>query len=399
MQICLFTDTLALNFKPLTLTRPVDDLRIGIYSIRKKWEISLSADPACRLTSPLLQKVFPGSKVDPTRQCYWINSRFLPTAGLITAINELQEDEYLSCSGQVVAALTSGKKAIGMIKGGSFSTDSFSEKRIAEKHLQGIENLWDLMELNEEEISNDIHRSGLQSVSGEWSAQGVELMNREQIYIHPTADIEPGTMLIAREGPVVIEAGVHIEAGSIIRGPVAICEDAQIKMGAQLYGGTTIGPVCKIGGTVGKSIFHSYSNKAHDGFVGNSLVGQWVNFGADSNTSNLKNNYTTVRVRHWESGRVIETGVQFLGTIIGDHSKTAINTALNTGTVCGVSSNLFEHGFPPKYIPSFTWMGGGEVQEYRFDKAVEAMAAMMARRGKKPDPAYLNMMKDIFENR
>lgn len=399
MQICLFTDTLALNFKPLTLTRPVDDLRIGIYSIRKKWEISLNSDPACRLTDPLLQKVFPGAGVDPTKNCYWINSRFLPTPGLISAIHDLKEDRYLSAGGQIVAALTSGKKTAAMIKSGTFSTNSLSEQQVAEKDLQSIENLWDLLELNEEEITNDIRRSGLQAVPANWSAQGVELMNREHIYIHPDADIEPGTMLIAREGPIVIESGVQIEAGSIIRGPVAVCEDAQIKMGAQLYGGTTIGPVCKIGGTVGKSIFHSYSNKAHDGFVGNSLVGQWVNFGADSNTSNLKNNYSTVRVRHWESGREIETGVQFLGTIIGDHSKTAINTALNTGTVCGVSSNLFEHGFPPKYIPSFTWMGGGAVQEYRFEKAVEAMSAMMARRGQKPDQPYLAMMRNIFENR
>ncbi len=190
-----------------------------------------------------------------------------------------------------------------------------------------------------------------------------------------------------------------VEAGSILRGPVVVGEGTTVKMASRIYGGSTIGPVCKVGGEVSNCIFHSYSNKAHDGFTGNSLFGQWVNLGADTNTSNLKNNYSTVRMANWVTRKEEETGVQFLGTVMADHSKTAINTMLNTGTMCGVSSNIFMGGFPPKFIPSFSWVGSSEFGVYKFDKAIEAMKAMMKRRNVELTEAYQKMMRVHFTNR
>lgn len=188
-------------------------------------------------------------------------------------------------------------------------------------------------------------------------------------------------------------------AGAIIRGPAAICAGSTVKMGAKIYGATTIGPVCKVAGEVQNVIFHSYSNKAHDGFAGNSLFGQWCNIGANTNTSNLKNNYNPVSVTDWESGRVWDTGTRFLGTMMGDHSKTGINTMLNTGTVIGVGCNIFGDGFAPKHIPSFSWVNGSVIEEYRFDKSAETMKIVMSRRNVELSDSYLSLMETIHTGR
>ncbi|MGB0346466.1 MAG: glucose-1-phosphate thymidylyltransferase, partial [Balneolaceae bacterium] len=201
--------------------------------------------------------------------------------------------------------------------------------------------------------------------------------------------------IIADEGPVYIGQDSKVEAGSIIKGPVAIGAQAEIKMGGKIFNGTTVGPVCKVGGEINNCIFHSYSNKAHDGFAGNSIIGQWSNFGAATNTSNLKNNYSKVRLPHWDSGEMSEDGVQFFGTVFGDFSKTAINTSLNTGTICGVSSNIFCSGFPPKIIPSFTWLGK-DADMYEFDKAIKAIQAMMERRDVELSQEHISMMRYLF---
>ncbi|HET6527577.1 MAG TPA: hypothetical protein VFG39_02385, partial [Balneolaceae bacterium] len=177
------------------------------------------------------------------------------------------------------------------------------------------------------------------------------------------------------------------------------CKGTTINMGAKIYGKTTIGPVCKVGGEINNSIFHSYSNKGHDGFMGNSLIGQWCNFGAGTNTSNLKNNYSNIRITNWENQEEIETGQQFFGTVMGDHSKTAINTQLNTGTMCGVSCNIFSADFPSKFIPSFSWVGSNVIQTYRLDKALETMKAVMARRNVELTDEYRQLMKYIFDHR
>jgi UDP-N-acetylglucosamine diphosphorylase/glucosamine-1-phosphate N-acetyltransferase len=247
--------------------------------------------------------------------------------------------------------------------------------------------------LNGPQIQADIELLSVEQAS---LPEYVIVDHENEVYVDPTAHIEPGVTIITEGKPVYIGPNAHVMAGSILRGPLAICERAVIKSGAKIYGKTSIGPVCKVGGEINNCIFHSYSNKGHDGFVGNSLFGQWCNLGADTNTSNLKNNYSPVRLTDWHSGESMDTGQQFIGTIMGDHSKTAINTMLNTGTICGVSSNIFSSGFPPKYIPSFSWMGGGERQLYRFDKAVETMERMMARRDVELTADYQRMMQQIL---
>ena len=188
-------------------------------------------------------------------------------------------------------------------------------------------------------------------------------------------------------------------AGSIIQGPAALGEGSTVKMGAKIYSDTTIGPVCKVGGEINNTIFHSYSNKAHDGYIGNSVVGQWCNFGAGTTVSNLKINYSNVRISDWNSGDVIDTGQQFLGLIMGDHSKTAINCVINSGSVFGVNSNILSRDFPPKLVPSFSWVGSNVIQPYKLDKAYDAMRAMMERRNVPFSNEYMKLMEHIFKNR
>jgi len=283
-----------------------------------------------------------------------------------------------------------------------FDRNVFSGEGLSPKETEDLiylENLWDLLILNSYEIEKDIPLTGLKAVSETESKLEANITDPQNTFVADNVEIESGVQILSKDGPVVIMEGAHIESGSILRGPVVIGKGATVKMMARIYGGTTIGPVCKVGGEVSNCIFHSYSNKAHDGFVGNSIFGQWVNLGADTNTSNLKNNYSTVRITDWNTKKEVETEAQFLGTIMGDHSKTAINTMLNTGTICGVSSNIFMSGFPPKYIPSFSWVGSEEYGVYEFDKAVEAMKAMMKRRDIELTEAYKKMMNHHYKKR
>lgn len=396
MNICFFNDEKVSKFHPLTLTRPMDDLRVGIYTIREKWSRALGSTFVGRLLPPSLGGVFSMGEVDEKLGVVWINSRFLPSQKIIESIKTLEAGEKLVFKAQTLAAKLTGKESAKLFKENAFKGDDL--KAIEVNETIHLEDLWDLLNLNAYEIEKDIQLSGLKPTS-EGEVANPSIHNPENTYVGEDVHIEPGAIIIAKGGPVVIMDGATIEAGSIIKGPVVIGEGSTVKMAARIYGGTTIGPVCKVGGEVSNCIFHSYSNKGHDGFVGNSIFGQWVNLGADTNTSNLKNNYREVRIFNWETREEIETGAQFLGTIMGDHSKTAINTMLNTGTMCGVSSNIFMSGFPPKYIPSFSWVGSEEYGEYKFDKAVEAMKAMMKRRDIEPTDAYKNMMLQISKNR
>lgn len=397
MNICFFNDAKANKFHPLTLTRPMDDLRLGIFTIREKWLYALQVKKWSRILPNFLENVFEHGMIDSGSACYWINSRFLPSQGLMEEVKKMNPGESLSFKSATVAALVEGEASKKMHKNKQFSAEALKDKPL--KEVIHLEHVWDLLSLNSYEIEKDLGYSNLKSVAEleEEVYEGVH--NPENTFIGEQVTIEPGSTLIAKEGPVILQDGATVEAGSILRGPVVVGEHATVKMAARIYGGTTIGPVCKVGGEVSNCIFHSYSNKGHDGFTGNSIFGQWVNLGADTNTSNLKNNYSTVRLADWNTKQEIETEVQFLGTVMGDHSKTAINTMLNTGTVCGVSSNIFMSGFPPKYIPSFSWVGSEEYGEYKFDKAIEAMRAMMKRRDAELTDAYKNMMHYHFTSR
>ena len=394
MHLCFFEDDFTTNFHPLTLTRPVDDLRLGICTIAQKWELALGADTWSRATRPVLQPVFNNGTLPKSESCLWINSRYLPTKNLLDEIRNLNEGTCMQYSDTVIAARVDAAQSRQWIEEGK---PNFNSLLVLEASaFPCITHVWDLFNLNGEEIRADIQRMDARNSDEVSISSHAVLQNKSEIYASKGATIEAGAILIADDGPIYIGPEATVMAGSLIKGPVAICKNATINMGAKIYPGTTIGPVCKVGGEVKNVIFHSYSNKGHDGFVGNSVIGQWCNIGADTNTSNLKNNYSTVRITDWASCEEIETGQQFLGTIMGDQTKTAINTQLNSGTVCGVSCNIFAGDFPPMFMPSFSWVGSNVIQPYKLDKAYEAMEAMMARRDVKLTHAYKNLMESIF---
>lgn len=397
MQICLFEDAQHSNFHPLTLTRPVDDLRIGICTIRQKWKYILDVQNVCRILRPELQNVFDSGEIDRGQTCLWINSRYFPSEKLVEKVTDLTEGQCLKHNDTVIAAKVNGQNSAQWQKTGSpdFNTLFVHETN----NFSSITYPWDVFQKNGAEISRDIEllqpsQNGQSKVSEQAS-----LVNPEQIYIQNNATIEAGCVLNAEEGPIYIGEGATVMAGSFLRGPLAIGKDSIIKMGSRIYKDTTIGPVCKVGGEVSNTIFHSYTNKPHDGYIGNSLVGQWCNFGADTNISNLKNNYSHIRITNWANREEINTGQQFFGTVMGDHTKTAINTQLNTGTTCGVCCNIFSTEFPPKFIPSFSWVGSNVIQTYKFEKALRDMEAMMDRRNVEITSGYKKMLKSIFKDR
>lgn len=393
MNICFFSDKDTSNFKPLTLCRPFDDLRLGIFTIREKWIKILKPDSWIRQVDDYLTSVFPTGHILDDKEYIWLNTRFLPSKELIDSIQSLKLNQVLTFKEQIIAARLSSKETKSYIEFKTLPTKTFG-KQINFDPVK-LTHFWDLLDHNATQISFDIRLLPASFTKTTQFDSSVIIRKAEQVFVHETAVIEPGAILIAENGPIYIGPKAKIEAGSIIKGPVAICDKAEVKMGGRIFNGTTVGPVCKVGGEINNCIFHSFSNKAHDGFAGNSIIGQWCNFGADTNTSNLKNNYSKVRLPHWDSQMISDDGAQFFGTIFGDFSKTAINTSLNTGTICGVSANIFCTGFPKKFIPSFTWLGE-ESQIYEFDKAILAMRAMMKRRDIELTQEYINMMRYIF---
>lgn len=397
MQICFFEDDKIDHFHPLTLTRPADDLRIGIHTISEKWKRALDASKTNRVLRPELRGIFSTGDINPSQSCIWLNSRYLPTDDLVEKVTDLSDGQCLQHDETVIAARVEGTESQQWHQN---KKRDFKNLFVLEsRDFLSINHLWDLFQLNGQQIKSDVARLPDKSSNDVAISEDATLKNRENIILEKGVTIEPGCVLTAEKGPIYIGKNATIMSGSQIRGPVAVCEDATVKMGARIYEDTTIGPVCKIGGEVNNSIFHSYSNKAHEGFVGNSLIGQWCNIGADTNTSNLKNNYSTVRITNWADHEEIETGQQFFGTVMADHSKTAINTQLNTGTICGVSCNIFSGDFPPKFIRSFSWVGSNVIQTYKIDKAFDAMEAMMARRDVTMSDSYREMLQTIFENR
>lgn len=396
MHLCLFEDKLLKKFHPITLTRPMDDLRIGILTIAQKWELALEPASVNRILRSELKGVFPDYETKDKDSWLWINARYFPGPELLKEVRGLGIGSCLQSEETVIAAHVEAEQSTEWLASGK---PDFNSLFVLESGThRPLNHLWDLFLVNGSEIKHDIELLKPEQAAHSDISDHAVLENSEQIFIEEGAVIEAGCILDAEKGPVYIGRNATVMAGSIIYGPSAVCEGATVKAGARIYPDTTIGPVCKVGGEVNRTIFHSYSNKAHDGFVGNSILGQWCNIGADTNTSNLKNNYSTIRIADWETRKEIDTGQQFLGTVMGDHSKTAINTQLNTGTICGVSSNIFSDDFPPKLITSFSWVGSNVIQKYNLDKALETMEAMMARRDVAISEDYKNMMRHIAEH-
>ena len=380
-NLCLFEDAASDGFYPLTETRHVSELLVGGRTLcDRARELFPSHRVVFSGRSPVIDHYPQELRLDvsqPGERVLFLNGRVLPSQGLLTQIPG--DSEWIAREGETVVEASIDGARVSELFDRSWVPQFDRIDQLQVVQMQGIHLyswLWDLLDDNHARIAEDF----LEFPTSEEPAdfERVFCVNRPSISVSISASVAPGVVLDASEGPIVIASGVRVMPGAVVLGPSFIGPNSTIKVGAKIYGGTSIGPWSKVGGEVENSIILGYSNKQHDGFLGHSYLGAWVNLGADTNTSDLKNNYGTISVEL--DGRRIETGRMMLGTLMGDHSKTGINTMLNTGTVVGVFANVYGAGFPPKSIPSFYWGGaeGGEV--YRFDAATEVAERVMARR-------------------
>jgi len=392
-RLMLFEDAAAAHLQPLTLTRPVYDLRVGLLTIRERWERALGLAAGKGPLRPALRGLFPAPARRPGG-AVWINARYLPTPELAAAISSRGFGHLRSGEDLVAAEATAAESAAWLATG---LPQPRGRGRRAPAESVRLAHPWDISRLAADAIRAEPATLGWQPGRGGGCSPAAHIDRPDRLFMHPAAVIEPGAILLTEEGPILLAEGARVMAGAMLRGPVAVGCGATVRMGARIYGGTVIGPHCKVGGEVAATVFHSYSNKAHEGYVGNSVFGQWVNLGADTTASNLKMTYGTIKMLDWPTGVEIDTSEQFVGAIMADHCKTGINTMLNTGTVCGVSSIILGAGFPARGIQSFKWVQPWAITDYRLDKALVDMERMMARRGVALTPAYHRMMTAIYE--
>lgn len=364
MNIILF-DNKREDFYPLSLTRPIAEFRLGVLTIKEKWENYF--DSVSTLSNDYLAEKFNTKKIKEDN--IWINSQLLPSKDIVTEIKSLRVGEVLKKESIILA-----------FRNSEFSSDELNNVE-SNSDFSFLSSITDIFSLNEEEIIADIALMNLQNnmKSLEEITDSNIKSGKFPVYVEEGATIEK-CYINSFEGPVYIGKNAHIMQGSMLRGPFAICENSVVKMGAKIYGGTTIGPFCKVGGEINNSVFFGYSSKAHDGFLGNSIIGQWCNLGADTNNSNLKNNYDDVKIWNYGSESFLQTGLQFCGLIMGDHSKCGINTMFNTGTVVGVGANIFGSGFPRNFIPSFSWGGSSGFIIHKLEKFFSTAEKVMKRR-------------------
>lgn len=378
MNTILFDGPERTGLLPFTFTRPVADMRLGILTFREKWEQFLGVKTSTQ-TQDYLSKKYP---IRLETENLFINPAYQPDENLVKSIENLSMGEKLVYKGGVIAYKSEG--------------DQTPEKDIEyQEDVMHIEYSYNLIAQNAEAIKRDFDlvTKGRKS---EAIPATVVVKNPEHIFIEPGAKLF-NCSLNAEDGPIYIGKNAEVMEGALVRGPFALCESSLIKMGAKIYGDTTIGPHSKMGGEVAETIVIGYSNKAHEGFLGNSVMGEWCNIGADSNNSDLKNNYAQVKLWSYDTERFEPTGMQFCGLMMGDHSKCGINTMFNTGTVVGVSANVFGAGFPRNFIPSFSWGGASKMITYRADKVFEVAEKVMARRKIAFTEEDRNILQEVFE--
>ncbi len=383
MNYILFDGDVRTSLFPFTLTRPVADIRIGILTIREKWETYLKSTISSS-TEEYLAVKYP---LNLQEDNVFIDGSFLPTPEVVAAIQGLSPGEAITCEGSLLAIRSS-------------ELPDFSEIRIDKavnitKPLIRIKNTWDIFSKNGEALQQDFELLTKGRKSALISGTN-RLICPENIFLEAGAKVEH-SILNATEGPIYLGKNSEIMEGNMIRGGFALCDHGVVKMGAKIYGPTTVGPYGKVCGEISNSVIFGYSSKGHDGYLGNSVLGEWCNIGADTNNSNLKNNYAKVRLWNYASERFDPTGLQFCGMMMGDHSKTAINTMFNTGTVIGINCNIFTPGFPRNFVPSFSWGGATGFSTYTTEKAFEAAKVMMERRGKTFDATEAAILEAVFE--
>ena len=372
---------------PLTFTKPTAEIRFGINTIKEKWE-SILGLKCSYLTKPHLQVKY---KAHFKKENTLINGSVIPDKDLLAEINNLGINEALVKDEFIVAVNTADT---GLTEINAETCKKYRQIRSVSSFLK-INHLWELFKHNGEVIVKDFESitKGRRSVN---ISKNNNLLNPDNIFVEEGAMVQFAT-INASAGPVYIGKGAEVMEGVVIRGPFALCEQSTLKIGAKIYGPTTVGPFSKVGGEINNSIIMGYTNKAHDGFLGNSILGEWCNIGADTNCSNLKNNYASVKLWSYISGKFEDTGQQFCGLIMGDHSKCGINTMFNTGTVVGVSANIFGQGFPRTFIPSFSWGGAGGFTTFLLPKALEVARRVMARRNIELSDEDIQIIGEVFK--
>ncbi len=369
---------------PFTFTRPVSEIRVGILTITEKWGKWLNASMSHQ-TEEYLSEKYPLTAGEENTV---INSSYLPNEYLVEAIKNLKMDEALIGRDGYIAYVTENLEI-------SFEESAYTAIPFDDEVLT-IKNTWDIFSQNAEALQADFDL-----VTKGRTSQPIpdtnQVKNPENIFIEEGASVE-FCILNASTGPIYIGKNALMMEGCMVRGGLALCESAILKMGAKIYGAVTAGPGCKLGGEVNNAVLFANSNKGHDGFLGNSVLGEWCNIGADTNTSNLKNNYAEVRLWNYKTESFAKTGLQFCGLMMGDHSKCGINVMFNTGTVVGVSANIFGSGFPRNFIPSFSWGGAtAGYTTFRTNKAFEVAEAMMKRRNMEFNDTEAKILEHVFE--
>lgn len=383
MNYILFDGPARHNLLPFTFTRPVADIRVGILTIREKWESYLDTTTTT-ITEDYLSEKYPMVEM---AENVMINASYLPNFQLAEMVKDLKENQAIFKHEDVIAFYAKeGEEHIDF--------DTFDAIEFDGKCLK-IEHTWDIFSKNGAAIQEDFSLLTKGKTSQPIPASN-NCIAPEQIFIEEGASLE-FTTLNASNGPIYIGKNAEIMEGSVVRGPLALCDNATLKLSSKIYGPTTVGPHSKVGGEVNNSVIFGYSNKGHDGFLGNSVLGEWCNLGADTNNSNLKNNYAEVRLWDYQTEGFAKTGLQFCGLMMGDHSKCGINTMFNTGTVVGVSANIFGSGFPRNFVPSFSWGGSSGFTTYVTKKAFEVAQVVMARRKVEFSEQDKAILEHVFE--
>ena len=372
------------DFLPLTFTRPVSELRMGILTFQERWKKLLEIEDIAFLTEDYLQEKF---KKPELKESLLIVPNFLPTESVLEQIKKIKQGEALIYQNEVIAAKLNMR---------DFSLSQITKMTDVDGELLFVKSPSDIFTYNQQFLDYDFELLTRNRKSQELSETNNFLGDKKDLFIEEGAEIEFAT-LNCKTGKIYVGKNAEIMEGAMIRGSLALCEGSKINMGAKVYGATTIGPYSKVGGEVNNIVIFGYSNKGHEGFIGNSVIGEWCNLGADTNSSNLKNNYANVKLWNYRLSRFVDTGLQFCGLIMGDHSKSSINTQFNTGTVVGVAANIFKTGFPPNLVKSFSWGGMNGDESYRLDKVFEVMEKVMQRRKVDLTDIDKNIISHLYE--
>lgn len=382
MNYILFDGTVRNALLPFTFTRPVADIRVGILTIREKWEKCLGYTTTT-ITEEYLSEKYPMVEMEEN---VMINASFLPNDILVEMVRSLEENQAIFYKEEVIAFFSKENQEVDF---DTFEIIEFTDECIR------IEHTWDIFSKNDIAIREDFEMI-TEGRHSQTIPKSVNVLSPENIFIEEGAKLEFVT-LNASTGPIYIGKNAEIMEGSVIRGPFALCDNGRVKLATKVYGATTVGPHSVIGGEVNNSVLFGYSNKGHDGFLGNSVLGEWCNIGADSNNSNLKNNYEEVKLWSYETEGFAKTGLQFCGLMMGDHSKCGINTMFNTGTVVGVSANIFGSGFPRNFVPSYSWGGASGFTTYLTSKAFQTAKIVMSRRQVEFTEEDAKILEHVFE--